>query len=368
MNQTFHLPVDELHRFIQEVFVRLGVPADDALTCANVLILSDLHGIESHGIGRLKMYFDRIRQGIQQPVTNITVVSDRDAAAVWDGNHGMGHVIGHSAMRLAMDKARRYGLGSVVVRNSTHYGIAGYYAKMAANEDMVGITFTNARPSIAPTFSVTPMLGTNPICMGAPSDMDFPFLYDAATSITQRGKIEVLDRAHKPTPAGWAINENGEQTTDTSRLLEDLVRKTAALLPLGGAGELLGGHKGYGLATMVEILCAALQDGSYLHDLHGKKDGKPAPYCLGHFFLAINVAHFVQPEVFRRITGDIMRQLKAAQPAPGCGAIYVAGEKEYQSEQQVRRQGVPVNAELAANIRAMQRELGITWPALPENL
>ncbi len=352
----------ELHRFIGEVFVKLGVPAADARVCADVLICSDLHGIESHGIGRLKMYFDRIRAGIQFAHTDIEVVSDSDATAVWDGRHGMGHVIGHRAMHVAIDKARRFGLGSVAVRNSTHYGIAGYYAKLAAENDMVGMTFTNARPSIAPTFAVSPMLGTNPICLGAPSDMDFPFLFDAATSIAQRGRIEMKNRAHEDMPAGWAIDSEGNPATDTARLLNDLVAAKAALLPLGGASELLGGHKGYGLATMVEILSAALQNGSYLHDLHGWKDGKQVPYCLGHFFLAIDIAHFIDPAIFRRITGDIMRQLRQADRVPGEERVYVAGEKEWLSEQRVRSEGVPVNEELAANIQTMQRELGIDYP------
>ena len=176
------------------------------------------------------------------------------------------------------------------MRNSTHYGIAGYYVLMATKENMMGLTVTNARPSIAPTFGVEPMLGTNPVTFGAPSDMEFPFVIDCATSISQRGKIEYLDRAEKPTPEGWAIDQEGKPHTETKQLLKDLVARTAALLPLGGAGETLGGHKGYGYGTMVEILSASLQGGSYMKDLLGfDEHGKRVPYKLGHFFLAMNI-------------------------------------------------------------------------------
>lgn len=356
----FYLPVDLLKQFMIEVFTRIGVPIEDAIICSDVLIASDLKGIESHGIGRLKMYYDRIKLGIQNPVTEISVIKDRYATAVWDGNHGMGHVIGHRAMQEAIDKASRYGMGSVAVRNSTHYGICGYYAEMATKQNMIGMTFTNARPSICPTHGTDPLLGTNPICFGAPSDLPFPFIYDAATSISQRGKIEQLDREEKPTPAGWAINAQGEYCTDTQQLLKDLVSQTAAMLPIGGMDELTGSHKGYGLATMVEILSAALQDGFYTNDLLGTDaEGKPTRYKLGHFFLAINIDFFTEIDRFRTIVGDITRQLQSSHKLPGRDRIWVAGEKEYENEQRVRANGVPVVPNLRKNIEFLQSELGI---------
>jgi LDH2 family malate/lactate/ureidoglycolate dehydrogenase len=269
-------------------------------------------------------------------------------------------------MRLAMDKARVYGLGAVAGRNSTHFGIDGYYPLMAVKEGMIGISFTNARPSIAPTFGVQPMLGTNPIAFGAPTDEECPFLFDAATSITQRGKIEVLDRAEEPTPVGWVIDQQGEFATDTVAILKGLEKDQFALLPLGGLGEMLGGHKGYGLATMVEILCASLQDGAYLQDLNGfDPEGQRRPFMLGHFFLAINVEHFIPLERFKAITGDIVRQLRASKKAPGQERIYAAGEKEWEMEKVVRERGVPVNAALQRNIKTMQKELGLTGYEFP---
>jgi len=355
------LPFDLMHEFMIQVFTKIGVPQDDAKTCADVLIASDLKGIESHGIGRLKMYYDRIKLGIQSPKTSIDVIRDRKATAVWDGNHGMGHVIAHKAMQNAIEKAAEYGIGSVAVRNSTHYGICGYYAEMATKRDMIGLIFTNARPSICPTHGVSPLLGTNPICFGAPTALPYPFLYDAATSISQRGKIEQLAREEKATPEGWAIDLNGKPHTDTNKLLKDLVDQTASMLPIGGTDELSGSHKGYGLSTMVEILCAAMQNGSYLNMLLGKDaDGNPAPYRLGHFFMAINIDFFTDIEDFKAITTDICRQLQNSQKFPGSDRIWVAGEKEYEKELEVRQNGIPIVANLAKNIQIMQEELGFT--------
>lgn len=364
--QTVHVPVEMLHRFMEDVFVAVGVPAEDARICADVLIASDLRGIESHGIGRLKMYYDRIRAGVQFPTSRLEVVTDTPTTAVVDGGHGMGQVIAYRAMEMAMRKARAYGLGAVAVRNSTHFGIAGYYALMAVAQGMIGMVFTNARPSIAPTFGVQPMLGTNPIVFGAPTDEDCPFLFDGATSITQRGKIEVLEREGRLTPAGWVIDQQGRDATDTSAILRGLGQDLYALLPLGGAGEELGGHKGYGLATIVEILCAALQGGSYLHGLTGfDAQGRRQPYALGHFFLAMDIAHFIPLDEFKAITGGIVRQLRASRKAPGHDRIWTAGEKEHEMEAVVRAQGVPVNPQLQREILAMRDELKLTAYRFP---
>jgi len=264
MVEVLHVPVEVIERFILEVFQGLGVPEEDARICSDVLITSDLRGIESHGVGRLKYYYDRIKAGLHSPRTEFEIVKETETTALVDGHHGMGHVIAYRAMRLAMDKARRYGLGAVAVRNGTHFGIAGYYPLMAAAEGMMGFTVTNARPAIAPTFGTEPMLGTNPIAFAAPSDLPYPFCFDAATSITQRGKIEVAARAEKPVPEGWVIDAQGGPTTDPEAILRDLGTADAALLPLGGVGEQLGGHKGYSLA----VRPAGLRRGRFPPSLH----------------------------------------------------------------------------------------------------
>ena len=358
---------DVLYNFMVDVFKSLGVPEDEARICGDVLIGSDKRGIDSHGVGRLKtIYYDRIKAGIQFPQTKIDVIKDTPTTAVLDGNHGMGMVVSHKANLMAIEKAKKYGLGMVAVRNSTHYGFCGYYVLQAIEAGMIGITGTNARPSVPPTFGVENMLGTNPLVFGIPTDEEFPFVLDAATSIAQRGKIEVYDRAEKDLPVGWVIGHDGEYKTDTKQVLKDLVAGTAALLPLGGAGEETAGYKGYGFSTVVEILSAALQDGSYLKQLLGfDADGNRQPYKLGHFFLAINVENFIDLDRFKAIAGDITRQLRNSKKAPGAERIYTAGEKEYLAGLAREGKGAPVNANLQKQIEIMREECGLTQYRFP---
>ena len=352
---------DTMERFMVDVFKGVGVPGDEAKVCADVLITADKRGIDSHGIGRLKtIYYDRIRIGIQKPLTEYEVVREGPTTAVIDGHDGMGHVISRRAMATAIEKAKTYGMGMVAVRNSTHYGIAGYYALMAADAEMIGLTGTNARPSVAPTFGVENMLGTNPLTIGMPTDEEFPFVIDCATSLTQRGKIEVYNRVDKTLPEGWVIDQSGNTRTDTHRILEDLVKGTAALTPLGGIGEETAGYKGYGYSTVVEILSAALQGGSFLKMLSGHDaKGKRVPYRLGHFFIAIDIAAFTDPADFRKSTGDILRALRASKKMPGADRIYTAGEKEHLAWLDRKDRGVPVNKRLQEEMKTMIDELGL---------
>jgi L-2-hydroxycarboxylate dehydrogenase (NAD+) len=358
---------DLLRNFMIDAFGAIGVPRDDAAVCADVLVESDMHGVDSHGVGRFKtIYYDRIKAGIQEPITKLDLVKEGPTTAVFDGNHGMGMVIANQAMQTAMDKAREFGLGMTVVRNSTHYGYCGYYARMATKNGMIGITGTNARPSIAPTFGVENMLGTNPLVFGIPTDEKFPFVIDCATSVSQRGKIEVYDRADKDLPEGWVIDQGGHYRTDTKQILKDLVTGTAALVPLGGMGETTGGHKGYGYAAVVEILSAALQDGAYLKGLLGfDEQGNRQPYCLGHFFLAINVEAFINLDIFKAISGTICRQLRESRKAPGHERIWTAGEKEYDAWLERKGKGAPVNKSLQKQIEVVREECGLSQYTFP---
>lgn len=348
---------------MKDVFTGLGVPAEDAEICADVLITVDKRGIDSHGVGRLKpIYVDRIRSGIQNPVTRMEVAKEGPATAVVDGHDGMGHVIGCKAMQMAIDKAEKYGMGMVAVRNSTHYGIAGYYATMASERDMIGITGTNARPSIAPTFGVENMLGTNPLTFGIPTDEEFPFVLDCATSVSQRGKIEVYGRAGKDIPEGWVVDQQGNTRTDTIQILEDLKTGHAALVPLGGIGDETGGHKGYGYASVVEILSAALQGGAFLKALSGfDQHGNRQPYRLGHFFIAIDIQAFIDPAQFRKTSGDICRDLRNSKKAPDHNRIYTAGEKEYLAWLDRKDKGAPVNKILRDQIIQLRDELNLDY-------
>jgi len=334
-----------LNEFVTDAFIGSGIPEEDAKICSDVLLESDRRGIESHGVNRFKpIYIDRIKQGIQKPVTKFEIIRETATTAVVDGNDGMGQVIGYKSMKLAIEKAKKYGMGMVAVKNSCHYGIAGYYASMAIKEGMIGITGTNARPSIAPTFGVENMLGTNPLTIGFPTDEEFPFVLDCATSITQRGKIEYYARIGKNVPEGMVVGRDGKPKTDSKQILSDLTTGEAALAPLGGIGEELAGYKGYGYATVVEVLSAALQTGNYLKMLTGiGEKGQKVPFHLGHFFIAIDTNAFMGLEEFKKTAGNIMRELRASQKAPDAERIFTAGEKEWLIWQQRKDSGVPIN-------------------------
>lgn len=352
---------DLIGDFMRTAFIKLGVPAEEAAICADVLMESDRRGIESHGCNRFKpIYVDRIRAGIQNPVTAYEILKETPTTAVADAHDGMGMVAGYKAMSMAIEKAKQYGMGMVAVRNSTHYGIAGYYSTMATKEGMIGITGTNARPSIAPTFGVENMLGTNPLTIGLPTDEPFPFVIDCATSITQRGKIEYYARIGKDTPAGMVVARDGTAMTDSKQILTALTTEEAALAPLGGIGEELGGYKGYGYATVVEILSAALQAGSYLKMLTGTDEsGNKVPYRLGHFFLAIDTEAFLGAQAFKKTAGDILRALRVSEKAPGEERIYTAGEKEYLAWLSRKDSGVPVAQAVQKEFIAVRDTLGL---------
>jgi len=360
-----HIQVSELKKFMEGAFMRAGVADHDAKICSEILIASDLRGIESHGIGRLRMYIDRLISGQIEPKAQPLVIKDTPTSAIVDGQHGIGMIIAYQCMQMAIKKAQEFGFGGVAVRNSTHFGIDGYYPLMAVQAGMIGMSFTNARPAVAPTFSSQPMLGTNPIAFGAPTDEDFPFLYDAATSIIQRGKIEVLNRKGEMAQEGWVINGQGVSKTNPQEILQDLVSGQSALLPLGGEGETFGGHKGYGLSTIVEILSSCLQSGAFLLSLSGiDENGNPAGFRVGHFFMAINIENYLPLEDFKHNIGVLLRQLRAARKAPGQDRIYTAGEKEYLNEIRTRIEGIPINDNLRQDLLYIKQILNLN--SLPQ--
>ncbi|MEA4915567.1 MAG: Ldh family oxidoreductase [Christensenella sp.] len=339
-----YIPWDMIQNFMIDTFTAYGIPLEDAKICTDVLLESDRRGIESHGCNRFKpIYLDRIDAGILNPVTNYEVVKETPTTLVVDAHDGMGMVASYKAMKTIIEKAKTYGMAMAAIRNSSHYGIAGYWASMAVNEGMIGITGTNARPSIAPTFGVENMLGTNPLTVGMPTDEDFPFMLDCATSISQRGKIEYYARSGKDTPAGMVIGRDGSAMTDSPAILKGLTDGSAALAPLGGIGEDLAGYKGYGYATVVEILSAALQAGSFLKMCVDRdENGNKKPYHLGHFFIVIDPEAFCGLETFKKIAGEILRELRASEKAPGQTRIYTAGEKEHDIWLERKDKGVPV--------------------------
>ena len=362
MEDRFYASWEEMDAFLTDAFEGYGVPREDAKICADVLLESDRRGIESHGCNRFKpIYIDRIKKGTLLPVTEIEILKETPTTVVMDAHDGMGMVASHKMMEMLIEKAKAYGMAGGAIRNSTHYGIAGYWTTMASKEGMIGITGTNARPSIAPTYGVENMMGTNPLTFSLPTDEEFPFCLDCATSIVQRGRIEYYAREGKPTPAGTVVSVNGEAMTDSEEILKALVDGTAALAPLGGIGDELAGYKGYGYAAVVEILSAALAGGQFMKALSGvDADGKPSMYHLGHFFFVVDPEAFSGRETFRKIAGDICRALRASKKAPGNDRIYTAGEKEYLVWLERKEKGVPLSKSVQKDMIAVRDDLKLS--------
>ncbi len=355
------------HDFMVDVFVKYGVPREDAEICTDVLLESDRRGIESHGCNRFKpIYLDRIKKGTLLPVTKIDIVKETPTTVVMDANNGMGMVASYKMMEMLIEKAKTYGMAGGAIMNSTHYGIAGYWTTMAEKAGMIGISGTNARPSVAPTFGVEPMMGTNPMTFTMPTDEPFPFNLDCATCIVQNGKIEFYARQGKPTPEGCVISETGETMTESAKILKDMRAGHAALLPLGGPGEDTAGYKGYGYTTVVEILSAALAGGPFLKALSGvAEDGSPQMYRLGHFFFVINPEFFMGLETFKKTAGEICRGLRNSKKAPGAERIYTAGEKAYENWQFRKDKGVPVGEAIQKEFIQLRDECGLTQYHFP---
>lgn len=355
--QDFFISEKLLRQFLIDVFIKLNVPEKDAKIIADILITADLKGIKTHGIQRLKTYYERIKKGIYNSNTNIEIIKESPTTAVLDGNCGIGHVIAYEAMNLAIQKAKEFGIGAVAVRNSTHFGIAGYYSQMAASEGMIGIATTNTTPAVPPTNGSEPILGTNPLAAGVPTDENFPFLLDCATSKIPKGKIELYSRLNKEIPKGLVLNDKGESETNPESALRKLKQYRAALLPIGSNGTDNSGYKGYGYSTLVEILSSALQEGVNLKDTAGVIENGRLRLKVGHFFLAIKIDSFISLKRFKNITGKMMRTLRASKKHPEKERIYTAGEKEYYNERENKKKGIYINESIQEDIKEIQKEL-----------
>ena len=354
---------EPLKDFCVRVFQKMDVPEADARITADVLVTANLRGVDSHGVARLRRYVNGLQRGMMVAQPEVQVVTDSPATALIDAGAGLGQPVSYRAMEKAIEKALDVGAGFVTVRNSNHYGIAGYYAMMALKHDCIGISMTNAAVLVVPTFGRDAMLGTNPIAVAAPAGQERPFVLDMATSTVPRGKLEVYHRLEKPLPLGWATDETGTPTIESGRVLENFKQRAGGgLLPLGGAGELLGGHKGYGLSLMVDVLCAVLSGAAYADTVYPKApDGKPLPSKIGHFFGAWRVDGFRPADEFKAAMDDLQQRLKNAPKAEEQDRIYVHGEKEYEEAERRSREGIPLNPKVAVDLEAIAGELGIAY-------
>lgn len=339
-----HVRVDRtaLENFCMAVFRALGLSDYDARAASAVLVAADARGIASHGVGRLWRYVAGLETGLMLPDARSEVVHETPTTVVVDARGAMGAPVSVRTMETVIAKAGDAGAAFGSVRDSNHFGIAGYYATMALEGDMLGIAMTNTAALGVPTWGREVRYGTNPLAFAAPADRERAFVLDMSTTVVTRGKIEVLNRLGERIPGGWAVDRAGRTAHDPQSFLHDtLHRLGGGILPLGGEGEMYGGHKGYGLAVMVDILCALLSSAPFGE---GVKDTEASSARVSHFFGAIRIDTFRDPSSFRRDMDSLLESLRTTPPADGAERVWFAGQKEFEMEERCSREGVPVHS------------------------
>jgi LDH2 family malate/lactate/ureidoglycolate dehydrogenase len=356
--QTY--PIERLREFSIRVFQHFGVPPEDAKQAAEVLAASDLRGVDSHGVARLHSYFDMLTLGRINPRPNIQVVRELPGTATVDGDNGLGLVVGPWANALAMDKAHAVGAGWVSVRNTNHFGMAGYYPLQALKRDLIGWAMTNSTKLVAPLWSAERMLGTNPLAVAFPGKEEPPVVIDMATSATAYGKIEMALRAGKPIPEGWALDRQGSPASRPQEMIEG-----GALVPLGGDRE-HGGHKGYCLAALVDILSCVLSGANWgpfappfalRQEIPQSSVGKG----IGHFFGALRIDGFIDVGEFKHQIDEWVRVFRASKPALGTPGVVIPGDPERLAEAQRRVTGIPLTPAVIAELRDIADRTGIPF-------
>lgn len=351
-----HWQYETLNQLCNDAFVKFGFTAQEAKIITDVLLLSDLYGIESHGMQRLTRYHKSIVKGMIKVDAKPEVLFETPVSAVIDGHDGMGQIIGHKAMEMAIEKAKTAGIGMVSVRNSNHYGIAGYYAKMACDQGLIGISCTNTNPIMVPTYGRTAMLGTNPIALAMPAQ-PYDFFFDAATTVVTRGKLEVYNKLGKPLPDGWALDKNGHPSNDANDVLSNIAAHNGGgIMPLGGSTEQLGSHKGYGYAMLCEIFSSILSLGTTSNET-----GKGGRGGICHGFVAIDPKIFGDPEAIKAHLSQYLESLRSAPKADGAERIYTHGEKEIEAEKRILKEGIPVNDNTMQEVLDMCRYLDMDF-------
>src|SRR5690348_3989643 len=331
-------PIEKLCQFCTRVFLHCGVPKKDAEQAADVLACADLRGIDSHGVARMYSYFGLLREGHINPKPKITIVRATASTATVNGDNGLGLVVGPQANHIAMDMAEKAGSGWVSVRNTNHFGIAGYYVLKALERNLIGWAMTNSTKLVAPLWGAERMLGTNPIAIGFPGKEEPAIVIDMATSAVAYGKIEIARRRGQPIPEGWAVDSEGRDTTNPNAMING-----AAPLPLGSDRD-RGGHKGYGLAIMVDVLCGVLSGANWgpftpPFALRQEIPSRSVGNGIGHFFGAMQIDGFIDRDSFKRQIDDYIRVFRATKPAPGTNGPLLPGDPEQIGRASCRESG-----------------------------
>ncbi len=345
----------KLTDFTTKTLQKVGVPEEDARITANILVATDLRGIDSHGVGHLAAFYVRgIKEGRVNPNPKIEVFSQATATAIMDGDRGLGFVVGYRAMMEAIHRAEKTGAGFIAVRNSTHFGAAAGYAMMALERDMIGMAMTNTVAGVVAPGSTKPAVGTNPLAVAVPAGKKAPFVLDMATSVVAAGKLEMARREGTSIPEGWAIDKKGKPITDPAKR----VRGEGGLLPLGGTPT-LGSYKGFGLGVLVDILCGVLSgsSASILWESTPETRGNAG----NHFLGALRIDSFLPVENFKKSMDEMIEAFEALPTLPGVKKIYVAGEVEQEIEEERRANGIPLHPNVVASLQELAKELDIEY-------
>ena len=354
---------EPLTDFCRQVFTQAGLTPEDARVTSEVLVLADLRGIDSHGVARLRRYYRGLKNGMMVARPLIQVIHETPITALLEAGAALGQVAGTRGMKMAMAKALNSGLGLVSVGNSNHFGIAAYYSLMALQHDLIGIALTNSDAYVVPTFGKEVMLGTNPISVAVPAGEERPFVLDMSTAAATLGKLEVYSRMGKKFPHGLATDDQGQSCNDPVRVLANIRGKVGGgLLPLGGEGEEHGGHKGYGLDLLIDILTGVLSGSGYLNLLYPKTpEGKALPSRVSHLFGALRVDCFRPLADFKKDMDDLVRRLRNSAKAEGHDRIYVHGEKEFEKEEKYRQEGIPLYYSVYDDLKTIAQESGVPF-------
>jgi LDH2 family malate/lactate/ureidoglycolate dehydrogenase len=349
-----------LNNFCLEVFKYFGVADADARQAADVLLKSDLRGIDSHGVARLHTYVEMLELGRINPQPKIKIVREKSSVATIDGDNGLGLVVGPKANEIAMDKAEKHGSGWVSVCNTNHFGIAGYYPLKALERDLIGCAMTNSTKLVAPLWGAERMLGTNPIAIAFPGYKEPPIVIDMATSAVAYGKIEIALRKRESVPRGWIIDKEGRDTTEPQDMIAG-----GAQLPLGSDRE-MGGHKGYGLASMVDILCCVLSGANWgpFAPPFALRQETPARWVgkgIGHFFGAMQIDGFIDKVEFKKQIDDWIQVFRKTKPAPGTSGPLIPGDPEREAEAIRGKEGIPLIQPVVDDLLDISKKTGIRF-------
>ena len=354
MAQTMNFSYPALKTFCTDAFLKFGFTEEESKIIVDVLLTSDLYGIESHGMQRLVRYHKGIEKGLIKVDAKPEIVFETPVSAVIDGHDGMGQLMGHKAMEIAIEKAKKTGMAIVTVRNSNHYGIAGYYAQMASKEGLIGLSMTNSEAIMVPTFGRKAMLGSNPIAIAMPAE-PYDFFFDASTTVVTRGKLEVYNKMEKPLPEGWALNKDGNASTDAADVLTNISAHVGGgIMPLGGNTERNGSHKGYGYGMICEIFTSILSMG--LPSNHTYIEGRGG-VC--HGFIAIDPAVFGDAKAIAEHLSTFLSELRESPKAEGQERIYTHGEKEVFAMKDRLENGIDINVKTVAEMVDLCNYLGM---------